>query len=58
MGALLDFVAVDTDSEILGHVAALDGVNDCLLEGVREVLEKLVVVKLCAMGETTSPGED
>ena len=55
---LLDVVAMNADSKILGHMAALNGVNDRFLEGGRELGKELVVVKLCTVGETTGPCED
>ena len=58
VSALGDLVAVDADGEVLGHVTGLDGVDDGLLEGGRELGEELVVVELCSVGEAASPGED
>lgn len=58
VSALLNLVAVDADSEVLGHVASLDGVNDGGLKGLGELVQKLVVVQLCSVAETSSPGED
>jgi len=56
--AFLNFISVDADSEVLGHVARLDGVNNGGLKSVRELAQELVVVQLCSVAETSSPGED
>ncbi len=58
VGTFSDLVSVDANGEILGHVALLNGVNDCLFEGVGELGEELVVVKLGSVVETAGPGED
>jgi hypothetical protein len=56
--ALLHVVSVHTDCEVLGHVAGLDGIDDCGLESVGELLEELVVVELTTVLKATGPGED
>ena len=58
MLAFLNFISVDADSEVLGHVACLNSVNNGGLKSVRELAQELVVVQLCSVAETSSPGED
>jgi len=48
---------VDTDGEILGHVASHDGLNDRALKSLTEVLEFSVLIDLSTVEETAGPGE-
>ena len=51
-------LVADEEGEILGHLAAFDGVDDDLFQEQRVIDELLVVVELAAMGEAARPGED
>ena len=48
----------DAKSEVLSHVSILNRLDDNSLKRSREVGELDVVVKLCPLSKTTSPGED
>jgi hypothetical protein len=39
-------------------VASLDGVNNGCLKSVSELFQEFVVVQLCSVTESSSPGED
>lgn len=46
------------DSQVLGEDASLDCLNDRFFEGVAEKSKMFVVVELCSVLETSSPGVD
>ena len=48
----------DQQREVLGHLAALDGVRAHLLQRAREAVERRVRVELGAMSKTARPRED
>ena len=48
----------DAKSEVLSHVSILNRLDDNSLKRSREVSEIDVVVKLCLLSKTTSPGDD
>lgn len=56
--SVLRKVTLNAKSEILGHVASLDGLNASLLELLGESSELGVVVQLSTVGKTLSPGKD
>ncbi len=51
-------VGSDEEREVLGHVAAFDGVDADGFERRCELCEFRIVVQLGAVGEATGPGED
>src|SRR5690606_30704112 len=58
LGGLERRVPADQQRQVLGHLAALDGLDDDLLELVGEADQLGVAVQLAAVLETTGPGED
>src|SRR3546814_20852570 len=51
-------LVADQDREVLGHVAALHGVDADLFQSLGELLQLRRAVELAAIPETTGPGED
>merc|ERR1719420_613928 len=54
----LEVLAVDAQGQVLGHGAALDGLNAGVLEVLAEVGQGGVVVEVGAVLEAGGPGED
>jgi len=57
LAALWGHRVVNADSQVLSHVASLDGLDDDTLACLAPVLQSLVVVELGTVEQTTSPGE-
>src|SRR3546814_12301860 len=51
-------LVADQDREVLGHVAALHGVDADLFQSLGELLQLRRAVELAAIPETAGPGED
>src|SRR3546814_3608440 len=51
-------LVADQDREVLGHVAALHGVDADLFQSLVELLQLRLAVELAAIPETTGPAED
>lgn len=58
VSALLDLVTMDADSQILGHVTCLDGINYGGFKCAREFSEELIIIQLCSVAEPLCPCED
>ena len=53
-----NFVSVDADSEVLGHLSLFNRLDTDCLERIREIDEGLVAIELATEGQSTRPCED
>src|SRR5690242_3279429 len=57
LGGQPALLVADEEGQVLGHRAALDGVDADLLQRLGELGQRLVAVELGAVFETAGPGE-
>ncbi len=58
IGALISLVSMHADGQILGHHSGLHRINHGLLQFLAELPERLVLIQLGAVGQSSSPGKN
>ena len=46
------------NSKILGHVSLFNSFNDCVFKAMSKLSERIILIKLCSVQKTSSPGKD